>query len=199
MKKFLITGCTSIVVFLLFVIGIITFIVYKIVTPSKESVRFEKLPHLTGILLTETPLSSPLNCNPCCMVVLSINYNRGKLREKRNIYSDTYFRVAKNLKIKIKDKEYNVIMPYDYSLKVAGNRKKYFPGMTDERFGISKLCDLPLQERLKGISNAVDCLFLPNPCPESGYVDSFTEHYYPLNKEVTLKGEIKGDNVVLLY
>jgi len=101
--------------------------------------------------------------------------------------------------MKIKNKEYNVIISYDYSSKVANDRKKYFPGMIDEWLGISKLCDLPLPERLKGISNAIDCLFSPYPCSESEYVDSFSEHYYPVNKEVTLKGEIVGDNVVLLY
>ncbi len=71
--------------------------------------------------------------------------------------------------------------------------------MTYGNLVISTHCDRPLPERLKGINYAIDSLFFPASCINLKNVESDLEYYYPVNAEVTLKGKIKDDEVVLLY
>lgn len=160
-----------------------------------EGHRIKGLPEVTGIITTDTPIYAPFRRMPCYALQIDVSYSCKK--RKRN--SDGYSFLADNLKMKIGEKYYPIAFPKGYKYIVGSARRyTYFPDIQEGKTVIYDRSD-DIHAGLFGRDERLDCLVKTKDC-FSRDINSITirESFCRLDREVTLKGKIQGDSVILL-
>ncbi|MBO9698932.1 MAG: hypothetical protein J7604_01920 [Sporocytophaga sp.] len=177
-------------------IPVLGFVLFLVLFNECEVHRIKGLPEVTGIITTETPIYATSQRIPCYALHVEVSYYCKS--KKCNQYSDYYIFLADNLKMKIGQKYYPILIPKGYNDAILHKTEYYLPDMKEGEFiYYDRSDDIPTG--LFGHDEKLDCLVKTKTCFSKNVEEIIIkESFCRLDRKVTLKGKIQGDFVVLI-